>query len=469
MRGVRDRGEVMNTSPKKISKFQNKWKDWEINVLIEKKAEGLTYAEIAKFLPDRKPASIKEKARTHPLIKTLEASVPYSKDEESLLVSLIHDGQSYLEIAKRLNRTNEAIKQKAFKMGLSEKAPEFWTEEDDARLQEEAEKGKQMSDISHLFPSRTLQSLHYRCFVKGIKVIEFQKAKLRSRKSKRCKHCKKLKKVEDYYYDSRYQLPGSNCKVCHYKLSRKYELENPEKLRRRRAKWVAKNAKRLKEYFSNRYLENIDRERAVRKLWREKNKDYKAAKDKEYYRKNREKIRRYFNETWKPKNWQKLLDDKRKHYHENREAILAKQADRKRQIQREKTAQLIQFYKEHEIPEYKWHQSEFALEEDFQSALAHVLVHKFNLNVELEIIIAEFGRPDVYLPDLDLFLEIKLTSFRWTKKQIVEQVAKYNEVEETWIVCLDTSPEWAIETSIPWFTPNELFDLLSGFKTKNSS
>ena len=43
---------------------------------------------------------------------------------------------------------------------------------------------------------------------------------------------------------------------------------------------MAKNAKRLKEYFSNRYYDNLEKERAVRRLWREKNKDYKRAKDK---------------------------------------------------------------------------------------------------------------------------------------------------------------------------------------------
>ena len=453
------------TAVKKVSKFHNKWKDWEIEILIEKKSQGLTYAEIAKFLPDRKPQSIQEKARTHPKVKTLKGASIYTTEEESLLVTMVQQGRSYLEIAKRLKRSNEAIKQKAFKMGLAEKAAEIWTDEDDALLIKEAEKGEQLSNLLPLFPGRSLQSLQYRCFLKGIKVKEFQKAKLRARKSKKCKLCKKIKKVEDYYIDTRNQLPGSNCKPCHYKLSRKYELENPEQVRARRAKWVAKNAKRLKEYFSNRYYDNLEKERAVRRLWREKNKDYKRAKDKEYYHKNKEKIRRYFNETWKPKNLQKLLDDKRRHYNENRDAILASQADRKKQIQREKTDQLIKFYKEHEVPEYKWHKSEFALEEDLQSALAHVLVSKFELNAELEVVLNEIGRPDIYLPELDLFLEIKLTSYKWSKKHIVEQVAKYNEISETWIVCLDEAPEWAIETSIPWFTPDGLFDLLSDFRS----
>jgi hypothetical protein len=450
---------------KKISKFRNKWKDWEINIVIEKKAEGLTYAEIAEFLHDRKPASIKEKARTHPLIKTLEPSASYSKDEEELLVSLIQEGKDYQQIANRLQRTKEAIKQKAFKMGLAEKAPEAWAVEEDELLEKESRKGKDLKDILHLFPNRSVQSLSYRCFSMGIKVTEYKKKERRARKNKKCKQCKLIKDVDEFYIDSRNQLPGTNCKVCHNKLSRKYELENPKEVKARRAKWIAKNRKIIKEKRRDYYFDNLEKEKRVRKLWREKNKERKRATDKEYYLRNKEKIRKYFNETWKPKNLEKLLEDKRQHYHENRESILAHQALRKRQIQQEKTAQLIQFYKEHEIPEYKWHKSEFALEEDFQSALAHVLVNKFDLNVELEVIIGEFGRPDIYLPDFDLFLEIKLTSYKWTKKQIVEQVTKYNEVEETWLVCLDTAPEWAIETSIPWFTPNELFGLLSEFNS----
>ena len=52
-------------------------------------------------------------------------------EEEGLLVTMVQEGRSYHEIAKRLKRSNEAIKQKAFKMGLAEKAPEIWTDEDD--------------------------------------------------------------------------------------------------------------------------------------------------------------------------------------------------------------------------------------------------------------------------------------------------------------------------------------------------
>ena len=90
---------------------------------------------------------------------------------------MVQQGRSYLEIAKRLKRSNEAIKQKAFKMGLAEKAAEIWTDEDDALLIKEAEKGEQLSNLLPLFPGRSLQSLQYRCFLKGIKVKEFQKAK----------------------------------------------------------------------------------------------------------------------------------------------------------------------------------------------------------------------------------------------------------------------------------------------------
>lgn len=240
---------------KKVSKFQNKWKDWEINIVIEKKAEGLTYAEIAEFLPDRKPASIKEKASTHPLIKTLEPSTSYSKDEEELLVSLIQVGKDYQQIANSLQRTKEAIKQKAFKMGLAEKAPEAWTAEEDELLEKEARNGKDLKDILHLFPNRSVQSLSYRCFSMGIKVTEYKK-------------------------------------------------------KERRAKWVEENRGRIKLKSREYYFANLERERAVRKLWCEKNKEYKAVKDKEYYLKNKEKIRRYFNETWKPKNLEKLLEGK---------------------------------------------------------------------------------------------------------------------------------------------------------------
>jgi len=439
----------------------------EIQILKDMKPKGYSYKKIQEFLPDRSLGVIARKARSLGLVKKKPKIKKYSKEEEDYITQNINE-KSYKEIALALNRSVDAIKQKVFKMGLTEDAPEEWTNEDDELLKEKIGEGLEMSDILHLFDGRSIQALRIRSWSLGLKARELQKERRRKQKTKFCNICDEEKCISEFYIDSRYNLPSSKCKLCQIDYSAKWKIDNPEHAKITRENWVNKNAIVLVEYYRNYHQENIIRRKRQSKLWREKPENQANARlrSKLYYKNNREKVRKYFNEVWKPKNLEKLLVDKRQHYNENREVILANQAERLRHINVEKTAQLIQFYKEHEIPEYKWHKSEFALEEDFQSALAHALVNKFDLNVELEVIIGEFGRPDIYLPDLDLFLEIKLTSFKWTKKQIVEQVAKYNEVEETWIVCLDTAPEWAIETSIPWFTPDNLFGFFKDFNFK---
>ena len=440
----------------------------EIKILKDMKLKGYSYKKIQEFLPDRSLGVIAQKARSLGLVKKKSKIKKYSKEEENYIRQNVNK-KSYKEIALALNRSVDAITQKVFKMGLAEQAPEEWTNEGDELLKEKIGEGLEMSDILHLFDGRTIRSLRIRSWSLGLKARELQKEKRRKQKTKFCNICDEEKCISEFYIDSRYNLPSSKCKLCQIAYSAKWKIDNPERDKITRGNWVNKNATMLVEYYRNYHQNNIIRRKRLSKLWREKpeNQANARVKSKLYYKNNREKVRKYFNEVWKPKNLEKLLEDKRQHYFENKEVILANQALRKRQIQKHKTAQLIQFYKEHEIPEYKWHKSEFALEEDFQSALAHVLVNKFNLNVELEVVLGEFGRPDIYLPDLDLFLEIKLTSFKWTKKQIVEQVAKYNEVEETWIVCLDTAPEWAIETSIPWFTPDNLFGFFKEFNFKS--
>ena len=104
------------------------------------------------------------------------------------------------------------------------------------------------------------------------------------------------------------------------------------------------------------------------------------------------------------------------------------------------------------MPEYLWHKQEFPLEEDFQSALAHVLINKYKINAELEVVLCMNLAVQIFIfQNMKWLLEIKLTSFKCTKKQIIEQVAKYNEISEAWVVCLDNAPQWALEMNIPWF------------------
>ena len=132
--------------------------------------------------------------------------------------------------------------------------------------------------------------------------------------------------------------------------------------------------------------------------------------------------------------------------------------DTKRQ---QRTEALNQFYRTHDVPEYLWHKDEFAAEEDFHSALEHVIVSRFGLDIE-RCFLEEIGRPDIYIPFLDLFLEVKLLSSMWRRDSVAEQSLRYSEIEYTIIVSLDGEPAyWTEAPPVPWMNPEELFGFIA--------
>jgi hypothetical protein len=142
------------------------------------------------------------------------------------------------------------------------------------------------------------------------------------------------------------------------------------------------------------------------------------------------------------------------------------------------TKALIKFYQTHDIPDYLWHKDEFANEANFQAALEHVIVNKLGLNIERWTYLEDLGIPDIYLPELDLIVEVKLLSKMWKTRDVVYQSLRYLESSPTVIVSLDGEPkDWLKKTfegmitkrysfddfrikKPPWFTPEQLFDFL---------
>ena len=118
-----------------------------------------------------------------------------------------------------------------------------------------------------------------------------------------------------------------------------------------------------------------------------------------------------------------------------------------------------------EIIEKELSLKEFPKEPDLENHIAHILIRKYKLDIELQPIIPSIGVPDIYIPQLNLLLEIKLSEKMWKKKSIIEQVVRYNQIEECWLICLDEKPEWAKEKGITWYTPSQLFHILDGYLT----
>ena len=120
--------------------------------------------------------------------------------------------------------------------------------------------------------------------------------------------------------------------------------------------------------------------------------------------------------------------------------------------QEERNQALLSFYKSNKIPKYLWHKEEFAIEKDLQKALEHIIVKKYGLSIVHEMYTKQ-GRFDIYIKELDLIVEVKLTSKMWDIEKVAEQKARYEKIAETIVVSLDGEPEG-------WVTPKELFQVI---------
>jgi hypothetical protein len=121
--------------------------------------------------------------------------------------------------------------------------------------------------------------------------------------------------------------------------------------------------------------------------------------------------------------------------------------------QEKRNQALLSFYKSNKIPKTLWHKEEFAVEKDLQKAIEHILVKRYGLNIVHEMHTNQ-GRPDIYIKELDLIVEVKLTSETWDIEKVAKQKARYEKVANTIVVSLDGKPEG-------WKTPKQLFKMIS--------
>jgi hypothetical protein len=161
-------------------------------------------------------------------------------------------------------------------------------------------------------------------------------------------------------------------------------------------------------------------------------------------------------QKWKENNESKVIEYRKKTSKHYSQLKTLKNKEKRKQA----TVEINKFFRDNEIPQKDWLKKEFANEKDLQIAVAHVLAQRFGLFIEFWRNLETHGYPDLFLPELDLILEIKLSRSTWTKESILNQVKKYSEVSETWIICLDKSPSWAKKKGLNWLTPRELFRVM---------
>lgn len=265
-------------------------------------------------------------------------------------------------------------------------------------------------------------------------------------------------------------------------LAKERNKKSKDKSRSDPAK-VEKTNKRRRENYANRTPEQIkkDYERGVK--YRELNaEDIQSQKAIEYLDNRGTVIER--SSDWARNNRGASRQIKSKYKKNNRDKENAAQKARRKKDRRQRTKALNEFYLTHDIPEHLWHEDEFANEPDFQTALEHVIVKRLGLEVERWKFLEEKGIPDIYIPKLNLIVEVKLLASMWRTDDVVKQSLRYMDISPTVIVSLDGKPtDWSEKTFIwmaekklswdelrtkepPWFNPSELFDFLLVMKNK---
>ena len=255
-----------------------------------------------------------------------------------------------------------------------------------------------------------------------------------------------------------------------------FRKENPELAKQRNQQqydknwsdpiWVEKEHKKKREKYADRTPKQIKKDQEYQKRFRELNaEDIKIRKALEYLD-NRDVVIQRSTE-WTKNNRESRKEIRSNWKKNNREKVNTEQQARRKLYKKKRTKALNQFYRTHDIPEYLWHEDEFAIEPDLQKAIEWAVVSRLGYDIEHEIHLEEQGRPDTYIPMLDLFIEVKLLSTMWVsfKESVKEQAQRYLEISSTVIVSLDGEPDWwaddEISSFVPWMNPEELFVFLA--------
>ena len=390
--------------------------------------------------------------------------IKWSDTEDALISKLISEGYSSTEILPKLKgRTISGLKRRIFLLGVMEKPHQTKKSE---KLQTGKPKGTfKRGDPHPKFPNLFYINWNYRSnseYWSDQKILEKKKDVLKLWKQKNSKDFsekffKKWSDAEDALisklinqgYSSTEILPklkGRTISGLKRRISllgvvdKSHQTKKSERLQTGKPKGTFKRGDPHPEFPNLVYI------------------NWSPRKNSEYWS-TAEKLKRdlIYAQRWKEDNESTIIEYRKKTSRHYSRLKTLKTKEKREQA----TVEINKFFKDNEIPKKDWLKKEFANEKDLQIAVAHVLVQRFGLFVEFWRNLGEHGYPDLFLPDMDLILEIKLSRATWTKKSIINQVNKYNEISETWIICLDKSPTWAKKIGLKWLTPLGLFSAMN--------
>ena len=119
---------------------------------------------------------------------------------------------------------------------------------------------------------------------------------------RKCTKCGEDKSISEFGIANRKKNQyRPDCKKCHAKATREYEINNPE----RRKEYYENNAEKIKEYSREHYRKNWERHRENNRQWIRNNPEKNRAKSRKWARENPEYEKEY-HERLRTENIQKI-------------------------------------------------------------------------------------------------------------------------------------------------------------------
>lgn len=111
--------------------------------------------------------------------------------------------------------------------------------------------------------------------------------------TKRCTKCGEDKPLDQFSLEKRHNRLLARCKVCVAAIAHQRYLENIEKRREYRARYVAEHREENREYCRNYRVEHRDERIEADRRYNAAHKEEKLAYNHQYYAENRERLQEY--------------------------------------------------------------------------------------------------------------------------------------------------------------------------------
>jgi len=164
-------------------------------------------------------------------------------------------------------------------------------------------------------------------------------------------------------------------------------------------------------YYTNRYQENKEHIKKLSHQWKANNKEHYSLQQKEYYRTNKDRLLTYYK---------KYNKEQYEQYKQELHQIFQKMAIH--------------------IP-----YDEMGYEDAFKWHIAGKLISTFKVEVFNEYYIDRRSCIDLYIPDLNLGIEVKLDANYWSVDQITEQVTRYQAALNCDVIVVSHKGEFGMD------------------------